>query len=774
MRQQTLDSPQNRQRTILSVLRMILSIILALVLLLILSLFAGGALYLASAAAPHPQTVIPPILSITKSVNSQSVMPGESLMYTLTVANTSTASGTVGLIVTDTVPANTGFENAGYLVGSGSIAMPNLGGTGVVTWTPSAQLVPSDTLQLLLKVKVAMSVPAGTIITNADYGAWEAQFGSVAGQPVTASVTVAPSVPTSLTLMVVPASVPVATTASLTATVYDQFNQPMAGQVVNFSTANDLGWGGAIAPPSATTGPSGQASATILSTLPGVKNVTAAVGGLTASASVTFTVDAGEPYTIALTASPASLLITETARVVATVTDQGGHPLGGRVITFSSPSSFGTVIFSAISPLTGTTDSNGQVTTTVSSLIPGDKLIVATAPNGVTGQTHVNFRGTYYVYLPLIMKHYRAAPSCAPEAWYTIRSELNPVSLAYDAANKRLFVANRDGPNGGSLAVIEPVSGQYIAQVTGLPGAHGVAYDAARNRIFVAGGSTLYIVNGATYTVTSLSLGANVDAYSMAYNPANNKIYVASFRNNSITIVNAATFAITTLVDTRDLPINEPAYIAVNPNNNKVYVANHAAGRPVGFVTVIDGSADAILINIYLSGDLYGITMDAPHNIVYVTSISAARVYAIHGATDQPLGDFQVVRTTDYMPVPLRMIAVNPNATVDTIHLWLTTSSGDWLNTNRGLNRLILISGRWTTSGPEMSQPHVAIVDNYPEDGMLFDPGSRFVFAASAASNLVTVSQDNVTLCPMLLATSANVEPLITVVHSYGARSLDR
>jgi hypothetical protein len=327
-------------------------------------------------------------------------------LYTLTVTNNSAIHNTDSLIVADTVPANTTFESAGFVTPAlGTIAVPSVGGTGIVTWTPSTQLAPGGSLQLLLQVKVALTLPAYTIINNDAYIAFETGSGVVAGNPVTATVVV----PSSIALTVKPTSLPITGTATLTATVYDDDGLPVVGGWVGLSTPDALGVG-AIVPPYAVTGPNGQVTAVISSTLPGVKRIVATSGSLSATTSVAFTVGPGEPYTVAMTIDPASPWITETARLTTTVTRQDGQPLAGLLVTFSSPDTFGMDLGSAIVPLTGTTDANGQVTATLSSLEFGDKRIIATVPNSVANVLAVNWRTIHYLFLPVALLDY-APPS---------------------------------------------------------------------------------------------------------------------------------------------------------------------------------------------------------------------------------------------------------------------------------------------------------------------------------------------------------------------------
>jgi len=557
-----------------------------------------------------------------------------------------------------------------------------------------------------------------------------------------------PGEPDHITLVAAPASLAVSNTSALTATVYDVSNTPMAGQVITFTPSDPLGSGGALIPLTATTNVQGQATAVISSTLTGVKRITVtAYNAVAASTNVNFYSGQYLVYlplvmrnytgpSLTLTANPLALMAGDTTTLTVTALDGLGAPIAGLTVTWSTTDSLGS---GALTPFGATTNTSGQITATLRSTVAGPVRVTAQASNGSSASISLYFRGTDF---------------CAPQGWYTIPSASGPTGVAYDAARDRLFVANR---NSGSLAILNAHSGQIIRTITGLPSAQGMAFDSGRNRIYVAGGSALYIVDGGSYAVLKIIVwNTDMGAHAVAYNPTADKIYVAGYLDDSIRIVNAADWSVVPkLIGPQ---ISEPSFIAVNPATNKVYVSNHASGLPDGRVVVIDGATDQILTSIHFSGDLYGITVDSVNNRVYVASISAARVYALDGTTDKWIGDIQIIRSKDGRPVPLRMVAVNPSAGSDT-HLWLTSSRNDFW----GMDRLILLSGNW----PAMGQPRAASVAPSPEGGLMFDPASWFVFASSPQSNLVSVSLDSTSLCPTPLSMDADVERLYTLVHEY-------
>jgi len=361
-------------------------------------------------------------------------------------------------------------------------------------------------------------------------------------------------------------------------------------------------------------------------------------------------------------------------------------------------------------------------------------------------------------------------PGCAPAVWCVMPSEFSPMGMAYDSAAGHLFVANQgDAFNVGNLTILDN-SGAPVHVLDNLPGAQGVALDQARHRAYVAGGNRLYIVDvsgPAPSVLATIGLGEDVGAYSVAYNPNTDLIYVTGYHNDSVTIVNAGSLSVA-----RKLTgFFQPAYIAINTTTNKVYVSNHTGGVPWGFVSVLSGTTR--LATVHLSGDLYGISVDTVRNRIYVASISAARVYVIDGRTDTTMGDIQIVRARDARPVPLRQTAVNPSVGTDT-HLWLTSSQGDlW-----GMDRLILLAlpqSAWPPQSPFVLR--AVAVDPSPEGGLVFDPNpaSWRVFASSAVSNLVTLSQDKATLCETPLYASASAQDSYRVVtHDYTFRKRNR
>jgi uncharacterized repeat protein (TIGR01451 family) len=169
-----------------------------------------------------------------------------------------------------------------------------------------------------------------------------------------------------VTLVANPITLPAGDSSVLIATVTDQFGNLVAhGTMVSFTTSL-----GNVSPVTATT-VGGVATATLSSTISGVATVTAAVGSLSATALVTFT--PGAPFTFTFTLTPAVIVANGVSQSVgtATVVDQYGNPVSGVSVNFLAA-------MGAFSPTSSATNASGQVTATLTSLIPAAEYVSAT------------------------------------------------------------------------------------------------------------------------------------------------------------------------------------------------------------------------------------------------------------------------------------------------------------------------------------------------------------------------------------------------------------
>ena len=179
----------------------------------------------------------------------------------------------------------------------------------------------------------------------------------------TAAITLTPDVPFTVTLQTDPTSQTVGASSTLTATVVDQYGNPVTNGT-NVTFASNIG---EPITPALTT--NGLATSSISSTLVGTAFITATSGAASGSATVIFT--PGSSVTVTLEANPTSQVVGASSTLTATVVDQFGNPVtNGTNVTFASN------IGNPIAPALTT---NGLATSSISSTVAGTAFITATS-----------------------------------------------------------------------------------------------------------------------------------------------------------------------------------------------------------------------------------------------------------------------------------------------------------------------------------------------------------------------------------------------------------
>jgi YVTN family beta-propeller protein len=335
-------------------------------------------------------------------------------------------------------------------------------------------------------------------------------------------------------------------------------------------------------------------------------------------------------------------------------------------------------------------------------------------------------------YLPLVLRGYRPPPppppaDCYPVALASVGVGQAPHGVAVNAAAKELYVANHEGD---SLSVLDADSLLPVTTVGAGDGPNGVAYHPGRGLIYVANrdDNTVIVLRASDYgLVKTIPVGAGPNG--IAANAALDQVYVANFGDGTVSVIDAEHNTVS-----RTVPVGaEPSMIAVNPVTNKAYVSLHGSGR----VAVVDGAGQVSTVDIYDSSGSYGIAVDPVRNLVYVATIDTARIVAIDGSSDTYLGWAQIKRLPGGQPVPLRMIAVNPDIG-SSGHIFATTAGSDG-----GWDKFLLLAKGW----PEYFARPYALDLQEPREGIAFDPAERLVYATSRAGNRLAVYEDGEPVC---------------------------
>lgn len=115
------------------------------------------------------------------------------------------------------------------------------------------------------------------------------------------------------------------------------------------------------------------------------------------------------------------------------------------------------------------------------------------------------------------------------------------------------------------------------------------------------------------------------------------KVYVANYNSDNISVIDAATNKITDTVNVGDFPVG----IAVNPDGTKVYVANiNPFGsemnyeRMIGTVSVINATTNNVTATVKIGESPSGIAVNPTGTKVYVANYGSSNVSVIDTSTN--------------------------------------------------------------------------------------------------------------------------------------------
>ncbi len=201
--------------------------------------------------------------------------------------------------------------------------------------------------------------------------------------------------------------------------------------------------------------------------------------------------------------------------------------------------------------------SNGNVFVTIQSPFVGYGFLGGTGAEGITIINGSNFKNTNFISIGSI-----------------------PESLAYDPANNNLYVATVhwnlwwfEGNSYDGLAIVNLTNGSVSSVYFG-SNPWGVAYDPANNNIYVTDSSNnnLYVLNTTTNSVV-LTIPVGTTPTQVFYNPWNQDIYTLNRGSDTFSVVSGAN---STLMDTVTVGLSphsdavdiSQGYILVTQNNN--------------------------------------------------------------------------------------------------------------------------------------------------------------------------------------------------------------
>jgi YVTN family beta-propeller protein len=273
---------------------------------------------------------------------------------------------------------------------------------------------------------------------------------------------------------------------------------------------------------------------------------------------------------------------------------------------------------------------------------------------------------------------------------------------------------------------------RHLAWLTAGYNASGMVANPVTNRIYVAsyGENKLTVINGSDNTTATVTIpGGWAQSDDIAVNTVTNRIYVMNRRGTpsgnpgSVTVVNGADNSVIT-----DVPVGEfPLAIAVNEATNKVYVACcNVADAAQRQVWVIDGATHATT-QVPVGPFAKAIAVNPVTNRIYVANGGATTVTVIDGATDTVLTTVDISNTPEYVAI---------NRVTNKIYVARFSSPYGVAVIDGATNATTFVAGQ---VGPS----HVAINETTNRIYVINSGGSVTVINGASDSVITTINNSN-------------------------------
>jgi DNA-binding beta-propeller fold protein YncE len=215
--------------------------------------------------------------------------------------------------------------------------------------------------------------------------------------------------------------------------------------------------------------------------------------------------------------------------------------------------------------------------------------------------------------------------------------------LAYDSRNDTGWATGLSSVGASTVDVFDPTTDLGIRQMAA-GGQSAIAYDNHTDTMWVTGGDTsnnVTVFNATTYAVKTV-LGTGDDPRAIAYDWRTREMYVVDFGTDNVTIINDTTFAASLISP----PVGPYADgIAFDPGSGNLYVTHQLYQN----VTAFYQTGNAAHANIAITGaGQMGTILDDPQNGDLYASGDSPGVVIINATTNTTLGVIALPHGTIY------------------------------------------------------------------------------------------------------------------------------
>jgi YVTN family beta-propeller protein len=208
----------------------------------------------------------------------------------------------------------------------------------------------------------------------------------------------------------------------------------------------------------------------------------------------------------------------------------------------------------------------------------------------------------------------------------TIKGGSHPYVLAVNEATNKIYVTYTYSD---SVTVIDGDTNTAQSLKTG--SADGIAIDPDSNTLFLITyeDANIRIVNAATGEISKVRVGPHL--WGIAFDKSLKTLFLAHTGTADIVALNEQTHAVNTI------PVGAiPCAVAINPVTQMIYAVNYGDET----VSAIDARKDRVVATLEVGRHPQAVAVDAVHNRVYVANVHGNSVTVIDGAKNAVIGTY--------------------------------------------------------------------------------------------------------------------------------------
>ena len=187
----------------------------------------------------------------------------------------------------------------------------------------------------------------------------------------------------------------------------------------------------------------------------------------------------------------------------------------------------------------------------------------------------------------------------------------------------------------GRVTVVNPAPNpKFVDTLPAGDGPSQVAYDSADERVFVTNycSNSVTVINATSDSVVQSNLPVGSEPYGIAYDSLNDTIWIANYNSQNLTVLNGSSLA---TVHTINLPLGFPYDLALDPITHSAFVSDLSGNA----VTVVNATTYSISgSSVPVGTSPQGLVYDPQNGDVYVANGGSNNVTVINATNRSVVG----------------------------------------------------------------------------------------------------------------------------------------